>query len=477
MNSRKTLLLGGLGFALLLLFTVLALKFPPDGLERGALSQFVGRFHPLVVHLPVALVLLVAVLELAGVAGPAKHLRVSAGFVLALAAASSLVAVALGWLLARNGGYEGNIVIRHMWGGLLLASALLVCCALRSRNKTAYAVSLFIAVGLMAWTADLGGKLTHGSDFLTQRMPSGLRSVFGVPAPKQGSAVLATSASPQAQPVLQPAISAAPAPSVTFFTSRVSPIFEDKCVQCHGPAKRKGKLRLDSFENVMLGGKHGAVIKSGDPQHSELFRRINLAREDEHAMPGEGKPALTSAEIKVIELWLAAGASQTLAASEVRGAPPLPKPELPSTSDYRPRAATIEALQARLGIRLVPRSQSPRDGFILRTVSAPSRCNDATLAALKPVADLIVDAELAGTNVTDSGMRYVSAFSNLRSIDLSRTAITSAGLSPLAQLPKLESLNLTATAVDAKGVLLLRRRPSLKHLYLFETSAADPYQK
>jgi len=66
-----------------------------------------------------------------------------------------------------------------------------------------------------------------------------------------------------------------------------------------------------------------------------------------------------------------------------------------------PALNTIEGLEASLGIRLVPRSQNPTDGLILRTAGAPERCNDATLAQLAPVASLIVDAELARTMVTD----------------------------------------------------------------------------
>jgi hypothetical protein len=259
---------------------------------------------------------------------------------------------------------------------------------------------------------------------------------------------------------------------VTFFASRVAPIFNDKCVQCHGPQKKKGKLRLDTFENVMRGGKDGVIVKSGDPSGSEIFRRITLPRDNKDAMPAEGKPGPTEAEIKVIELWIASGASQSLAAEEVRGAPPLapPKPASPPlTADYRPHSDKIQALQSELGVRLVPRSQNPTDGLILRTVSARERCDDAALAKLAPVASLIVDAELARTKVTDGGLETLSTFSNLRSLDLSHTAITSVGVRLLSRLDKLETLNLTATGVDDRGVALLRHKARLKRLYLFET--------
>ena len=45
---------------------VLLVVLPPDGIERTEWMQFIGRFHPLAVHFPIALILLVPVLELAG---------------------------------------------------------------------------------------------------------------------------------------------------------------------------------------------------------------------------------------------------------------------------------------------------------------------------------------------------------------------------------------------------------------------------
>jgi mono/diheme cytochrome c family protein len=362
-----------------------------------------------------------------------------------------------------------------MWTGVSLAAALLLCCAVRESNSKLYGALLVATVGLMVWTSDQGGKLTHGDDFLTKFMPARLRAVLGVPPPEKKHAPTAS------EGVLSPiSASASGKVSVTFFDSRVAPIFDDKCVQCHGPHKKKGKLRLDTFENVMRGGKDGLIVKPGDPHGSEIVRRITLPRDNKDAMPAEGKPGLTAAEIKVIELWIASGASQILAAAEVRGAPPLPPPELaspPLAADYRPRSDKIQALQNELGVRLVPRSQNPTDGLILRTAGARERCDDAVIAKLAPVASLIVDAELAHTKITDGGLKTLSTFSNLRSLDLSHTSITSVGVRLLSRLDKLETLNLTATGVDDTGVAPLRHKARLKRLYLFETKCTVQKEK
>ncbi|MEO6001847.1 MAG: c-type cytochrome domain-containing protein [Opitutus sp.] len=266
------------------------------------------------------------------------------------------------------------------------------------------------------------------------------------------------------------AFSAEPA----LFEARVAPILEEHCVECHGPEKHKGKLRLDSFEALIVGGESDEVVTAGDPKASELFRRITLPETDEDVMPSDGKPHLSSNEIKVIELWIAGGASPTKRVGEFAGLPPpkAPKPPyVPLTPDWRPHAAELTALANSLHVRLVPRSRIATDGLVLRTASAPGRCDDAVLAKLARFAPFIAEAELARTKVTDEGVAILGTFENLVSVDLTRTKVTAKGLAALAQSKKLQSVNLTNTAVDDAAVAPLRAAHSIKRLWLFGTKA------
>lgn len=260
----------------------------------------------------------------------------------------------------------------------------------------------------------------------------------------------------------------------TFFLARVAPIFDQHCTQCHGETKQKGGLRLDSFASLMKGGDSGVALKPGDVKGSDLLRRVKLPRDDDEAMPADGKPALSANEIKVLEIWIGAGASDTAELGAFTGVP-LPEvrkaPAPPLAPDWHPRAAQIAALEKSLGVKLVARSQVATDGLVLRTASAPAHCNDAALAQLAPVADLIVDAELARTKITDAGLPALASWKNLRRADLSATKVSSEGLGVFASLANLEALNLTGTQVDAAGVDKLKTQPALKGLWYYATPA------
>ena len=259
----------------------------------------------------------------------------------------------------------------------------------------------------------------------------------------------------------------------SFYAARIAPIFDQHCVVCHGAEKKKAGLRLDSHEGVMRGAESGDVVKAGDPKQSELYRRITLPETDDEVMPSDGKPHLSPGEIKLIEIWIASGAGANKPLSDFPDAP-APKPPVVQGAlapDWRPRAQEIAGVAKAAGVKLLPRSQVATDGLVVRTFSAPGRCDDHALAQLAPIADLIVDAELARTKVTDAGLKALAGCVNLRNLDLTRTAVTSSGLAALVALKHLESLNLTETQVDAAGVAGLKALPELKHVWLFGTKA------
>jgi hypothetical protein len=54
----------------------------------------------------------------------------------------------------------------------------------------------------------------------------------------------------------------------------VLPLFKVRCVKCHGPAKREGKLNLASSRGLARGGQTGPAIDMEKPLESLLWQRI-----------------------------------------------------------------------------------------------------------------------------------------------------------------------------------------------------------
>jgi len=92
------------------------------------------------------------------------------------------------------------------------------------------------------------------------------------------------------------------------YAKDIKPLVETSCVNCHGPEKQKGKLRLDSLEAALKGGENGKCIVPGNSAKSGLVHAVARLDEDS-AMPPEGKAApLTKEQIGLIRAWIDQGA-------------------------------------------------------------------------------------------------------------------------------------------------------------------------
>jgi hypothetical protein len=434
-----------------------------------------------VVHFPIGLLFLVPVLEVAGLLATGRHLQKAAGFVLGLGAASAVVAAALGWLLAYTGGYSGERVNQHLWSGCTVALAGLLTFLLQRRFALRgwlsvgffYYPSLIALLAFLVWTAHQGGRLTHGERYLEEHMPATLRGWLDLPAASKPTPALPGGAAPA--PEADAGLPSVPGERA-FFTERIMPAMDRTCVSCHNPDKTKGGLLLDSYAAMLTGGDSGPSVVPGKLEESEVYRRITLPHEDEEFMPSGGKKPLSAEETRWIQLWIVAGAPEKgtppelvallppLAPAGEPGPVVLPAVEAPEAAapDYRPQSALIAELEGRLGVRLVPVSLNAADGLILRTASAPARCDDRVLQALAPLAAHIVDAELARTGIGDAGIAQIATWPNLRRLDLTQTSVTAAGVRRLAELARLEVLNLTETSLSAADLVPLRGREGLR---------------
>jgi hypothetical protein len=91
------------------------------------------------------------------------------------------------------------------------------------------------------------------------------------------------------------------------FTSQVKPIINKNCITCHGGVRQKGGFSLLFREEALAtlkSGKHAIV--PGDPDHSEMIRRISL-KDPEDRMPYKHDP-LNKEDIQTLTRWIKEGA-------------------------------------------------------------------------------------------------------------------------------------------------------------------------
>ena len=435
-----------------ILLVMLPFAVPLDGRPHADGLQFLGRFHPLLVHLPIGMLVLLPLLELAGATRLA--LREAAGFVLLVTLATGAITFVFGISLAYGSGVMGATVTRHMWGGIALLVELMLCVALRpawvsGQLHRIYPSLLALTLLTLTWTAHQGGSLTHGSSYLTRYMPGPLKEFF---------------------PSASAASDAAYVGSV--YARHIHPILDAKCVSCHGASKEQAGLRLDFYELLMKGGRDGAVIAPRNPDRSLLLQRVTLSPSDRHFMPAEGRTPLTTDEIAALRAWILAGASPTAATipgiSTARENADLP---LQPVGDYSYLMNEIRQMQSSESAKLVSVSAIPSDGLILRTNDVASKFDDAQLARFQRFAPFIVEAELGRTAVTDACFDTLSKFSNLRALHLEGTGVTGRALAKLSPLSQLTYVNLSGTKVTSDALAPLKGMPNLRHVYLFDTPA------
>jgi mono/diheme cytochrome c family protein len=253
------------------------------------------------------------------------------------------------------------------------------------------------------------------------------------------------------------------------FAKSILPILEKSCFECHGPEKQKGKLRLDSKEAALKGGDTGPALMAGEPDKSELYRRIILPKDHDDIMPNKGEP-LTKAQTDLIRDWIQQGAVWP-EGLVVKAAPAAESKE--EATGPKPTPAELKAVTelARLGIDARPIAAGINWRYANLRVAGPD-INPKAFALLNDVQNLS-ELNLATVKLKDADLAHLAGLKNLRKLHLEHTAVTDAGLAHLKGLAGLEYLNLFNTAVTDKGLIHLQGLKKLKSLYLFETRVTD----
>ena len=93
------------------------------------------------------------------------------------------------------------------------------------------------------------------------------------------------------------------------FDKDILPIIQKRCTECHGKDKQKGKLRLDSFAELMMGADGEPIFVAGKPGESGIHMRIMLPDSDDDRMPPKGN-RVSQPVADLIKRWIEQGAKQ-----------------------------------------------------------------------------------------------------------------------------------------------------------------------
>ena len=425
------------------------------------ISEFIGRFHPLFVHLPIGILMLVLLFVALIQKEKYKALQYALPLVLLAGSLSAVVSCITGYLLSETADYDTNLVNFHMWMGIAVAIiSVLLWLQLKYgwliKSSKLIAFSLFVCLLI---TGHLGGSLTHGSDYLSKPF----KNIFS----KDSTAI--TTIKPVKN--IEEAI---------VYKDVIQPILETKCYACHNSNKQKGSLRMDEVILLMKGGKHGAVIKINDPDGSEMIKRLLLPADNEHHMPPKEKSQLKESQLALLHWWISNGADVLkkvkdlpqpdkikpllLALQQTNAAMPIPVVELPPVKKAAERS--INQLKSK-GIIVVPVAQNS-NYLSVNFVTSPI-VSTSDLALLVQLKDQLLWLKLSNTNIDDKGLQSVALLTNLARLDLSFTKITSSGLTRLKNLIALQQLNLVGTAISAQALLNLKETKTLTSIYLYKT--------
>lgn len=266
--------------------------------EEGGVFAFLGNFHPLLLHVPIGTLIVLAVLEIVDYFKPKLKITNASPIVLWFSILSIIPTVYLGFFLAASGGYNADKLFLHKWLGWTTALLSIWLAVYQTwvqekskQFKLSYKVFVILVVTLLSVAGHYGGSLTHGSDYLTKDMPVVMKNFFGVK--KTESEIILSQIKEQAKDTVNH--------TALAFANTVHPIMDANCFECHNADKQKGDLRLDNIN-----------WKVSTPEDVEKWQTI-LEEVTEGNMPPEEEEPLTTEERNGLLTWI----EQTLSKPEV----------------------------------------------------------------------------------------------------------------------------------------------------------------
>ena len=419
------------------------------------LIELIGRFHPVFVHLPIGIFVLVIVMDGLTRFDKFAYLSASIRLILGIGILSAILSLVTGYTLSLEGSNNQDLVDNHQWTAIGTTALFTAYYFLRNKliaKRLAHTYTLMLLLLMLAWTGHQGGSLTHGEGFLTD-------------------GILETKTIAETQLNIKDINQA------VVYKDLVQYTLNQKCVQCHGSEKQKGKLRLDDLNWIKTGGKNGNLINANNPADGELIKRILLDDIDEHHMPPKEKAQLTDAELVIFQWWINTGASfdksvaslapdekviKALASFKEENQTQV-KTTIKKREPIKPIDKQIQERLEKMGWVVSPIALDDHH-IRLTGYNIDTSLNDA-LALASQISDHIIELKLSFSAIKDNDLNNLSKFKQLEKLWLDHTAISDISLKQLMSMKNLEYLNIVGTNTTAKGLRTLIQLPALKMIY------------
>jgi|GEM_PF-2118724 len=434
-----------LTFGLFIVFGISLAAVPP---LRYWILNNAGRYHIVLLHFPVGLLILAFLMEMGRFVGLKKLPHEAIQFVLGIGAVSAVLAATTGWVLQFEGGYEPDLLQWHRWLGIGTAALAVVTFLLhRFQKEKLYLASSALTTVLVTLAGHLGGSLTHGEGFLTENL---------------------SNTSP---PISTQLISGKDYETAQVFPDLIHPILNAKCLSCHNANKQKGGLSLSDSTGIFTGGENGSILNPGSSGIPEMVRVLKLDLEDEMHMPPKGKAPLSQEEIELIAWWVDQGAPiSNRIASVPQGesiAESIQKrfvPIHPIDQLGVPLADPTALAELRTaGYRIL--QLDPEKPWLAVNLSDRKELTLDQLEALDPIREQITELDLGNTSLSEDHLDWVNDSPHLLQLKLDNAQFGVEAFAELSDLEYLEVLNVYSTDLKALADAPSDAFPSLQKLY------------
>lgn len=408
------------------------------------MMTFVGKLHPLLVHLPIGFLLLGIILHSWESVDKRKNFSSVIDPIFFLGSIAATLSCLTGLQLMNGGEYDIVILERHRNTGITLSILSFITWYLYKKNLS-QKLKHFIVTVLTIFifiTGHYGGTLTHGSGFISiTKENEETNSIVNI----------------------QEAV---------VYKDLIHPILTKKCVACHGPEKMKGKLRLDTEAFIRKGGKLGnPVIKE-----AFLLKRILLPPDDEEHMPPKEKGQLTTDEISLIKWWINEGADFNAKVADM-------KKDAAITALLNKKTKNEEQKSEPESLPEVPKAdekiiaQLKSLGVSIYPISTESNLLNINLINFKDsslqtwelftkIAPQLFTINAERSFIHDEHLKLFENAIHLRRLNLKGTSISDNAFQTIATFKFLESLNISDTRISTKGLSTLKGNNRLRYLYI-----------